>query len=175
MQPTKTCELCILKAGDHLEDTGLRAVFQLRLETDHIVERAKRIILTQLHDRIGFHCRVMLIGKAHWLHRPMAQCFGAAFGHDFNRQAAVEIGRTFPFLELSRIAFDQCCDKSLILVLIHGAVDVILAGASGADLVVARLEPANIHIDRIKMHNRRNRIEKCQCIGASLCLNGFSQ
>ncbi len=117
----------------------------------------------------------MRVGEAHWLHRAVAQGFRPAFGHDLDRQAAIEIGCTFPLLEVGLVAFNQCGDEGLILLLVHGAVDIVLAGAAGANLVIAGLEPAHIHIDRIKMDDRRNGVEEGQSVRAGLRLNGLRQ
>ncbi len=175
MKAAEAGEFRIFETRNHLEDAGLRAVFQLRLETDHVVERAERIVLTELHDGISLHSRIMGVGKAHRLHRPMTQGFRPAFSHHLDRQAAVEIGCSFPFLEVGLVAFDQCGHERLILLLVHGAVDVVFSGAAGANLVIARLEPADIHIDRIKMDNWSNGIEEGQSIRSCLRLNGLSQ
>jgi hypothetical protein len=64
--------------------------------------------------------RVVRIGEAHRLHRPEAQRLGAAFGHDLDRQAAVEIGRAFPFLEFGLLAGQQRLDEGLVLRLVIG-------------------------------------------------------
>ncbi|MCY1240280.1 hypothetical protein D9M72_531180 [compost metagenome] len=68
MQAAEACKFGILQARDHPEDFRLGAVFQLRLKADHIVERAKRVVLAQLHDGIGLDRRVMGVGEAHRLH-----------------------------------------------------------------------------------------------------------
>ena len=41
---------------------SLLAMFELRLEADHVVERAELVVLAQLHDRIGLDGRA----DAHW-------------------------------------------------------------------------------------------------------------
>jgi len=87
-------------------------------------------------------------------------------------QTAIEIGRAFPFLEADRIAGDQRIDEGMILCLIHGAVDVVLAVATRAHLVVAGLVPANIHVDAVAMDDRCDRVEERQRIFACLRLDG---
>ena len=80
----------------------------------------------------------------------------AARGHHLYRQTAVEIGRVgFPFFEIGGFAVEQRVDKAVILRLIHRAIDIILARAAGAELVIARLDPADIHIDAVVIDNRR--------------------
>ena len=68
----------------------------------------------------------------------------------------------------------SACDEGLVLRLVHRAVDVVLAGAAGADLVVARLEPADIHVDRVEMDDRRDGVEEGQRIGAGFRLRSHS-
>ena len=150
-------------------------MLQLRLEADHVVERAKRIVLPKLHDRVGLDGRVVRVGQAHRLHRPVPQRLRAALGHDLDRQAAVEIGRAFPFLEFGLLAVEQRLDEGLILGLVHRAVDVVLAGAARPDLVVARLEPADIHVDRIEMDDRRDGVEEGERVGAGFLCDCVSQ
>ena len=40
------------------EDPGLLAVFELGLEPDHVEQRAERVVLPELHDRVGLSLRV---------------------------------------------------------------------------------------------------------------------
>jgi len=49
---TKTGEFSVLKSRNGSEYFNLRAVFQLGLETDHVPERAKRVVLAQLDNGI---------------------------------------------------------------------------------------------------------------------------
>ena len=46
MQAAEPRELSILEPRDHAENAHLLAVLQLRLEADHVPERAERIVLT---------------------------------------------------------------------------------------------------------------------------------
>ncbi len=95
----------------------------------------------------------------------MPQCFAAALGHDLDRQAAIEVGRVgFPLLEVGLFAGDQRIDEAVVLLFCQGAIDVIGAGAAGADLVVARLEPRRRHVDGIPVDDRGDRIEERQRI-----------
>ena len=105
----------------------------------------------------------------------MAQGFRPAFGHHLNRQAAVEIGRAFPFLELGLVTRNQRLDESLVLLLGHRAVDIVLAIAARSNLVVARLEPADIHVDGIEMHDRRDSVEEGEGVGAGFLADCFGK
>ena len=91
----------------------------------------------------------------------MTQRFAAALGHDFDRQATVEIGRAgLPVVEGSLVAGEQRVDESVVLLAREWAIDVIGAGAAGPGLVIARLEPGLIEIDRVAMHDRGDGVEK---------------
>ncbi len=68
-------------------------MFVLRLKTDHVEQRAQLVVLPELDDRIGFCAGFVRIGQTEGFHRAMAQSLRAALGHDFDRQAAVEIRR----------------------------------------------------------------------------------
>ena len=163
MQAAKPRELGVLEPGNGAEYALLRAVLQLGLETDDVVERAELVVLAQLHDRVGLYGRIVRIGQPDRLHRPMPQRLAAALGHHLDRQAAVEIGRVgLPVLEVDLFAFEQRVDEGVVLLFRHRAVDVIGAGAAGPDLVVARLEPGHRHVDGIPVHDRRNGIEEGQ-------------
>src|SRR5262249_9445211 len=129
VKPAESCKFCRLEPRDASEDAHLLAMLELRLEADDVVERAELVVLAQLYDRIGLDIRLMRIGEAARLHRPVAQGFRSALGHDLDRQAAIEIGRRcLPFLEVGLLALDQRPDEGLILLAVHRAVDIVLAG-----------------------------------------------
>ena len=91
----------------------------------------------------------------------MAQRFAPALGHHLDRQAAVEIGRAgFPIVKHGLVAGEQRVDEGVILFARERAIDVVGAGAAGAGLVVARLEPGLFEIDGFAMHDRRDGVEK---------------
>ncbi len=102
----------------------------------------------------------------------MAQGFTTAFGHDFNRKTAVEIGRVFfPFLEFGFLAFNERVYKAVIFVRIHRAVDIILAVA----LVISRLEPGLVEIDAFLIDNWCNCIKEGQAFFAGNLADGVGQ
>ena len=51
-------ELGLLEPGNHPQDPGLLAVFQLGLEADHVEQGAERVVLAQLHDGVGLLVRL---------------------------------------------------------------------------------------------------------------------
>ena len=153
-------ELRLFEPGDHAEDASLLAVFELGLEADDVEEGAERIVLPELDDRVGLDLGIMGVGEAERLHRPMAQGLAAALGHHFDRQAAVEIGRALEFAKLGLLRREKRVDEGLVLVAGHRAVDVSLGAAARPFLVVARLHPCHAHVDRVAMHDRRDRVEE---------------
>ncbi len=103
----------------------------------------------------------MGVGEAHGFHRAVAQGLRAAFGHDFNGQAAVEIGGGFfPLLEVTLFTVKQGMNEGVVLGAVEGAVDVILAGAAGPDLVVTGLKPGHVHVDRLAVNDGGDGVEK---------------
>src|SRR3984957_18517911 len=90
-------ELRPFEPRNHAEDAALLAVFELGLEADNVEQRAERIVLPELDHGIGFDLWVIRVGQPDRLHRSIAQGLAPAFGHDFDRQAAVEIGRALEF------------------------------------------------------------------------------
>ena len=114
MQAAEPGEFGVLQPGNGAEDALLRAVLQLGLEADDVVERAELVVLAQLHDGIGFHRRIVRVGEPDRLHRAVAQRLAAALGHHLDRQAAVEIGRVgFPVLEVGLFARKQRVDEGV--------------------------------------------------------------
>ncbi len=138
-------------------------MLQLGLEADHVVERAERVVLAQLHHGMGPPSGAR-VGQADRLHRPEAQGLGAARGHHLDRQAALEVGGALPLLELGLLAGQQGGDEGLVLRLVERAVDVVGAVAARADLVVARLEPGLLQVDAVAIDDRRDGVEEGQVL-----------
>ena len=115
MDAAQTRKLRIFKAGNRLENIGLRAVLHLGLEADDIVKRAQLVVAAQLHNGVGLDVGLMRIGQAHGFHRAMAQGLAAAFGHHFDRQAAVEIAGRFALVEFGFVGGQQRVDESVVL------------------------------------------------------------
>ena len=172
MQAAEAGEFGGLQAGDGGEQALLFAVGHLGLEADHVVERAQGIVLAQLDDGGGLVLRVMGVGQADRLHRPIRQCLAAPFGHHLDRQAAFEVGRVrLPLLEVHSLGFQKRINKCLELLAAERAVDVVRAGA----LVVAGLEPGLVEIDAVFVDDRGNGIEKGQGLGAGQLADAVGQ
>ena len=160
MQPAEPGETRGLKPWDGAEDLGLRGVLQLRLETDKIVERAERIVLAELHDRMGLLRRVR-IGQPDRLHRPEPQGLQPPLRHDLYGQAAIKIGGVaLPLMELRLGAVQERLDEALVLGLVHRTVDVGRLVAAGPFLVVAGLSPGHAHVNAVGVGDRRDGVEE---------------
>ncbi len=137
MQPAESGEFGAFKSWNSAEDLDLRAVLQLRLEADHVVERAECIILSELDDRIGLDGRIVRIGETDGFHRAVAQRLCAALRHHLDGEAAVEVRRAFPFLEARLVAGEHGREEAEVLVSIERAIDVVRPRPAGTGLVVA--------------------------------------
>ena len=176
VQTTKARKTRLFKPRNKAEHIRLTGIFQLGLKPDHIEQRAKRIVLAQLHNGVRLDIRLVGIGQPARFHRPMAQRFAPARGHHLNRQTAIEIGRVgFPFFEIGGFAVEQRVDEAVILGFVHWAVDIVFARTARAQLVVARLVPADIHINAVVIDYRCNRVEKGQPVLARHASNGLRQ
>ena len=132
--------------------------------------------MPKLNDRIGFYPRIMRIGQAARFHGAVTQRFASTCRHHLDRQAPIKVRCVlFPFFEICRVAFNERIKESIILRLVHRAIYVVLAGATRAEFVIARLVPANIHIDAVAINNRRNGIEESQLIAARHFPDSFRQ
>ena len=106
--------------------------------------------------------RIVRIGEAERLHRAVAQRLAArarpsprSAGSRRNRASRLPIRGTTVLSPAS-----SASTKAVVLLARQRAVDVVGAGAAGAGLVVARLEPGDRHVDRVAMHDRRDRVEE---------------
>ena len=123
-------------------------------------ERAKRIVLAQLHDRPGTMAGAR-IAQADRLHRPEAERLRPAGGDHLDRLAAVEVGRVvLPLLEFGLVAGQQRRDEGVVLVLGERAVEIVGAVAGRAALVVARLLPGDREIDALVVDDGRDGVEE---------------
>jgi hypothetical protein len=154
-------ELRVFQTWNGAEDAHLFGVFQLGLETNHIEQRAEFVVLAQLHHGVGLVVRLVRIGEPKWFHRAMTQSLNAAFRHDFDWQAAIEVGCIrLPFMEARLVAGEQRRNEGVILLTWQRAVDVVGARAARAGFVVAGLKPGLTEIDAVAMDNWRDGVEK---------------
>ncbi len=116
--------------------------------------------MAKLHDGMRFDARPVRIRQADRLHRPVAQRVASPLGHDLDGKATFEIGRGLEVLERRLLGGEERVDEGLVLSLVERTVDVVGAAAAGPGFVVARLAPAHVHVDRLEMNDRRDRIEE---------------
>src|SRR5579884_2879504 len=109
---------------------------ELGLESHHVVERAERVVLAELHDGETAAAGPW-IGEADRLHRSPAQRIRAARRHYLDRETALEIRRAFPLMRRHRVGALECRHEPLVGVARQGAIDVVGAVA----LAVAGLAP----------------------------------
>ena len=113
----------------------------------------------------------MRVCQADRFHRAESKGFAAPLSHYLNRQAAFEVGRSFPFPELGFFAFQQVVDERLVLFGVQGAVDVIGPFA----LVIARLKPGLVEVDGFLVHDGGYGVEEGKRIFAGQFTNGACQ
>ena len=160
MKSPEARELGILQARDHPENARLLAVLQLGLEANHVPQRAKRVVLPQLHDGMRTPPGARIV-EADGLHRSEAERVVAALGHDFDRQAPFEVWRRgFPILEDGFFAGEQRIDEVVVFRLRHRAVEIVGARASRPGFVIARLAPDDGVVDAVAMHDGSDGVEE---------------
>ena len=105
----------------------------------------------------------------------MPERLAATFGHDLDRQAAVEEGHVLPLLEGDLVARQKGIDEGLVLLAIKRAVDVVGHAAARSRLVVAGLEPGDAHVDGFAVDDGGDRVEEGQCRLAGARQDGLRQ
>ena len=121
---------------------------------------------------MGFDVRLVRIRQADGFHRAIAQRLAATFGHDLNRKTAFEIRRVFfPILEFGFVTSEQGIDEGIVLIFIHGAVDIGRCVAMRSRLVIAGLAPRFRHVDAVELHDRGNGVKKGQILFAGQLAN----
>src|SRR5437763_13134471 len=165
MQTAQAGELGLFQPWNGTKDARLLAMPELRLEADHIEQRAESIVLAQLNDRISLRTREVRVCHSERLHWTVAQRFATALRHHFDRQASIEIGRRgFPVAELDLLPRQQGFDERVVLLACERAIDVVRARSTGAGFVVARLPPPNRHVYGVAVNDRRNCVEEGECV-----------
>ena len=121
-----------------------------------------------------FHVGIVRVGETHRLHRAKTKRFTAPLCHNFDGQASFEIRRVFlPVAKLGLLTSDQRVNEGVVLVFIHGAIDVGRCVAARTGLVIAALAPGFAHIDRVEIDDWRDGIKESEIVFASVGANGF--
>ncbi len=146
----------ILQARNQPQHARLLAKLQMILKADQVIAVGAQILLAQLHHGPGRPASPR-VAQANRLHRAEAQCIAAAPGQHLDGQAALEIVQLLPLFRLGRFGRQQRIEKTVVLRAIHRAVDVI-----GRSLVPARGKVDALHVDRVGLDDRRDRVVERQ-------------
>ena len=135
-------KLGVLQTGDHAEHPLLLAPFQVRLEPDKVVERAGRILGTQLHSRPRAVAGAR-VAQADRAQRPEPDRICAARSHDLDRHTALVDGQiAVKVVERCALGGDERRVEALVLLLIKGAVQIVRLAAAiagrGKNLVIVK-------------------------------------
>ena len=106
MHDAITDKFGLLQSGNHAEDSTLFRPFQMRLEADQIKQGARRVVLAELYDRVGF-APVAGIFQADGFQRPVAHGVFAAIRHFFDGHTAFEDISLLKVLDLGRFRVPQ--------------------------------------------------------------------
>src|ERR1035438_4269200 len=117
-------EARILKPGNQAQYAGLLAKFEMVLESDQVVAVGAQILLAQLHHGPGGLAGAG-IAQADWLHGAEAEGVAASPGEDLDGQAAFEVLQLLPLFGLGGLGGQQRIEKTVELLAVHGAVDVV--------------------------------------------------
>ena len=158
-------EARIFEAGNQPQHPRLLAKFQMILKAHQVIAVRAQIFLAQLHHGPG-RLAGARIAQAHRLHRAKAQRVAAAPGQHFDGQAALEVIGSLPLLCLGRLGRQQRIQKAVELRAIHRAINVIRRA-----LLPARGKVDPLHVNRIRLDNRRDRVIEGQMPGAGDALN----
>ena len=136
------------------------------LEADDVIDRACRIVLSQLDDGIGLAACLRVL-QADGLQRAVTQRIHAAAGHDLHGHAALKNMLVLKAVNRRFLRGFQRFDKGDVLVLLHCAVNIIRISP-----VIARSKPRLVHVDGIKGNERRGSVEKAHVLlTAEVCLD----
>ena len=170
MEAAQTREFGVFEAGDGAEQADLLGMLQLGLEADDVPQRAGSVVLSKLDHRVRPAPGARIV-EADGFHRAETQRLRAALGHHLDRHAAFEIRDVLPFLIFGLFARDQRGDEGVILRFVERTVDIVMAFA----FIPARLEPGHVHVDRLAVDDRRDRVEEGERVLAGLARDGLGE
>src|SRR3989454_4230868 len=151
-----------LEAGDHPEHPDLLGELEMILEADHRVKAGRQVVLPELHDgeRLFACARV---DEADRLHRAECERLTTTAGHLLDRQAPLEVEDLLLELVRRRLGRPQeGLVEAGVLGLGWRAVEVILA-----PLAVARCPEHLRQVDRVGIHDGRDRADEAEVFAAS--------
>ena len=156
-----------MQRGNHRKHALLLRKLEARLKADQIIDRAQRIVLSELHNGVRLFARLRVF-EADGLHRAVAERILAPARHDLNGHAALEDVLVLKAMHGRFLGSLQCFHKGDILVFFHRAVDIIRISA-----VIPRGEPRLFHVDRRECNEGRSRVKKAHVfLATEIVLNG---
>ena len=154
----------LLRARQRAEDPLLLAHAQLGLESHQAVERALFVLLPQLHHGVGAPARAR-IDEADRLHRAVRERVAPAPRHLLHGKTALEVERGFERVQRNGVGREQRLHERLVARAVERQIQIV-AGS----VVVARGAKRHLHVDRVRVHDRRERIVEIQVLLAEHAL-----
>ena len=169
-------ELGVFQPRDEPQHLFLRAPLHVRLEAYHVVERARHVVLAQLHRCPGTAPRAR-VAQPHRAHGAKGQRFLAACGQRLDRHATLEVAFQLfvGALEFRLGRVEYGLHKARVFFLVERAVDIVaLVAAQFALAVVAALAEGHRHVDGVRHHDGRHRVVEIEMLlaGKRLDLGG---
>ena len=163
-------EFRVFQCGDHGEHPLLFPEFQVGLKAHQVKDAFRGVVLAELHHRVGL-LPGFGVRQSHGLQGTVAQGVRAPAGHDLHRHTALEHILILEAVDLRLLGGGQLLHKGNVLLLVHGAVDIV----RGAP-VVPGLPPGLLHIDGLRCDQRRGSVKKVQIPGiAKIPADGLAQ
>ena len=150
-----------MQRGDHRKHALLLGKAQMRLEADKVINAALRVVAPELDDGVGLLPRLR-VAQAARLERTVAERVVPPARHDLDGHTALEDVLILKAVHRRFLGGGERLPESVVLLLRHGAVDVVRR-----TLVVARGEKRRIHVDALKRHERGGGVEKVQGVAVA--------
>ena len=157
MHDTVAQELGVLEAGDHGKDPFLFAELEVRLEAHEVVHGAFGGLLAELQRRPGAVTGAG-VRETDGFHRAEPDGIVSPICHDFDGHAAFVDAAFVEVVEFRGLGGDEGLVEAVVLLLVHGTVDVIVLPAP----VVTGLSERFRHVDGVAGHDGRHRVEEVE-------------
>jgi hypothetical protein len=105
------------------------------------------------------------IDESDRLHRAVGERVAPAPGHLLDRQTPLEVERGLERVERHGVGREQRRDERLVARAIERQVEII-----ARPVLVARGAERNVHVDRVRVHDRRQRVVEVQVLLAEHAL-----
>ena len=166
----ETHEFRVLKARHLAEADCLRGIGQLGLAAHQIEHRLVPVLGAKLKQRERTPPGARIC-EAHRLERTEGQRLLAARGKRLHGHTALKMLLLLKFAAGDLLAVEQALIKRLVLVFVHGTVQIIAL----ARLAVAGAPESDAHINGIRRHDGRDGIIKIEVLRADGPCNGRRQ